>query len=336
MTVPLLYLMIWKKDVSNPLFDVYFVATSLTHFFITFALYADAKHSQFFKSTPRNRFLFFVAPVAIFGFVFLIGSLRVDPAHGYEPRGDNLGAMFWAFWWLAAVTAIDFSHSTRQTFGVLQMIKVQPGLKFPSWTKHADRFFFLSVAVTQLATFLTAGRFDPTNPWTQVLLAFNATLGAAVLFGFVRAWILSTQRRGMLIPFTYFLFQTISAAFVVWRFELYFIALAMHNVEYHVLMVPRLMTRRAERTATKRWAGWKYVAVTYGLVLVASLYYCVQSLLPPDLSQQQWVWTAACLFNGVFLTHYFLERMLWKFSDPSLRAILGPLYFAPPPAKAAA
>ena len=46
------------------------------------------------------------------------------------------------------------------------------------------------------------------------------------------------------------------------------------------------------------------------------------------------LWLMFNLFNGVFVTHYFIEAFIWKFSNPYYRGSLGPLYF-PRPALAA-
>jgi len=33
------------------------------------------------------------------------------------------------------------------------------------------------------------------------------------------------------------------------------------------------------------------------------------------------------IFDGLFIFHYFIESLIWKFSDPFYRKSLGPLYF---------
>jgi hypothetical protein len=35
------------------------------------------------------------------------------------------------------------------------------------------------------------------------------------------------------------------------------------------------------------------------------------------------------LFDGLFVFHYFIEALIWKFRNPFYRATLGPLYFGP-------
>jgi hypothetical protein len=35
------------------------------------------------------------------------------------------------------------------------------------------------------------------------------------------------------------------------------------------------------------------------------------------------------VFDGLFVFHYFVEMLIWKFSDPYFRRTLGSLYFAP-------
>jgi len=33
------------------------------------------------------------------------------------------------------------------------------------------------------------------------------------------------------------------------------------------------------------------------------------------------------LFDGLFVFHYFVEALIWKFGNPFYRSTLGPLYF---------
>ncbi|HEY8207792.1 MAG TPA: hypothetical protein VIG99_09955, partial [Myxococcaceae bacterium] len=144
-------------------FRAYHITFGMTHFFITFALYADARHLAHFRSTAKNKVLYFVIPAILLVLMGAIGVMRVDPLQGYVPDGRSFGAMFWAFWVALAVMSADFSHSTRQSFGVLQLIKNQPGVKFPAWTKQSDRYLFLSLMLLELLTFLSDGQFDPGN-----------------------------------------------------------------------------------------------------------------------------------------------------------------------------
>jgi hypothetical protein len=116
------------------------------------------------------------------------------------------------------------------------------------------------------------------------------------------------------------------ACITIYRFELYVITLGMHYVEYHVLMVPRI----ASRPAGAEQAGWspvRKVAVAYALALAAAIFFYIQDWVPEPASHSQLVWAAANLFSGVFLAHYFLERMVWRFSDPFYGSALGPIYF---------
>jgi hypothetical protein len=36
---------------------------------------------------------------------------------------------------------------------------------------------------------------------------------------------------------------------------------------------------------------------------------------------------AISLFDGLFVFHYFIESLIWKFGNPFYRTTLGPLYF---------
>jgi hypothetical protein len=39
------------------------------------------------------------------------------------------------------------------------------------------------------------------------------------------------------------------------------------------------------------------------------------------------------LFDGLFVFHYFVEALIWKFGNPFYRSTLGPMYFGPTAAR---
>jgi hypothetical protein len=50
-------------------------------------------------------------------------------------------------------------------------------------------------------------------------------------------------------------------------------------------------------------------------------------LVSAELGPHRALWLLFNLFNGVFVTHYFTDAFIWKFSSPYYRASLRPLYF---------
>ena len=139
--------------------------------------------------------------------------------------------------------------------------------------------------------------------------------------------------RASAIPLVYFVLQAISGALVVYRSDLVTIALAMHYVEYHVVVMPRLFaapveaTSRADRTRSRL----SRVPVLFyaGLVAVAWGFWFgqrTQLYLDPEASPLPLRLLLHSL-DGIFLFHFYIEAFLWKFSKPHYRETLGPLYF---------
>src|SRR5262249_28983567 len=143
------------------------------------------------------------------------------------------------------IRAMDFQHFGRQSFGVLQLFKARAGAKFPAWQKRAEAAFSWTVPALLLTTFLRGGRVDAAESPSVLLIAsvvcalVLATLFVIVLFGMARTARTAERPSALLAPTTYFVLQTGSCLLAFTNTALYGFALAMHFVEYHVLMMPR-------------------------------------------------------------------------------------------------
>lgn len=328
-----------NRTATAVFFTAYHITFSITHFFLTAWLYFDPRNRQYFGSSWRTRLVYIAAPIALLIGVWAIGFFRVDPAYGdYAPTSGS-AAMAYAFLLAFVVRALDYRHSTRQSFGVLQMIKVQPGARFPEWSKVVDRTFFTALFLLELQTYAAGGRFTPT-PLMLASIAVTSGLFAAVLLGFYRAWRVAPDRRVLRAPLAYLVFQTAAACCVVWRFELYAISLAMHFTEYHVLMAPRCFERapRAPGAPRRIFLLRRSWLVGYTVLILLALGYYLSEILDfaGIQTDSQLVWALSNMFNGIFLAHFFIESFVWRFSNPFYRAALGPVYFPrPAPAQAA-
>ncbi|SRR6266545_3996840 len=303
-----------------------------THFAITWALYLNSANLRHFRSSTARKLVYFAAPIAIMAAFFTLGVLEI-PAEG----------TIVATWFFVALMGVDYFHAVRQSFGVLQMFKVRAkGPAFPRYLARADNYYFLSLWVLQIITFTngTQNGFDGRFEWSS-LPARTALVVATVLFtvvvhGFVAAWRKTGSDRGALAAaLGYFLLQSASAWLVVYSSRLYFASLAMHYVEYHVLMVPRCF--RAELDSSSRVdqvsaSLRRHKAVFYGAVLVVAA--CVSSgpllalggvKVTHDNSRFGWLFVN--LLGGIFVAHYFVEAFVWKFRNPFYRQTLAPLYF---------
>jgi hypothetical protein len=183
-----------------------------THFAITWALYLNSANLRHFASSSARKVVYFVAPAAILVASFVQGVFDV-PAEG------TLAAT----WFLVAVTAVDYFHAVRQSFGVLQMFKGRAGsARFSRAFVKADNAFFLSLWALQVLTFLNGadkdfdGRFDGSSLAAQIFVVVAGALLIIIASGFVRAWRSAPADRAALVTaMGYFAFQAASSMLVV-------------------------------------------------------------------------------------------------------------------------
>lgn len=327
--------------------NVYSVLFGYTHFAVTFSLYLNSKNLEYFRSSPRNVVVYFVVPILILVIWFLLGYLGVNQ----RTPSSSAAFLVYLFWFFVLTKLADYLHVVRQSFGVLQLFKRHVPGPFPGWVRRAENAFFIVLLTMQMLTFkkgldantMSAARFDIHSRYVQLALAVAVLLFGAVLAGYVMMslTVAKGRRRTVLLPFQYFLLQTASASLAIYWTPLYLAGLAMHYVEYHVVMYPRIFRARLEgKSSVDRLSLWlrSHKPVFY-LVLIVFAYVFVGDgfgrLGAAAPASKNLAWLGLNLFNGIFLAHYFVEAFVWKFGVPFYRQELGPLYF-PPPRKAAA
>jgi hypothetical protein len=303
-----------------------------THFAITWALYLNSANLAHFRSSLAAKFVYFVVPVSIMAGFFVTGVLEV-PAEG------TLAAT----WFFVAITAVDYFHSVRQSFGVLQMVKGRSQkARFSRRFARVDNAYFLSLWMLQIVTFVGGvsknfdGRFEWSRMPVKILTIVAAVLFIVALRGFVTAWRSAGAERGALFTaVAYFLLQTASACLVVYRSRLYFASLAMHYVEYHVLMVPRCFDAPLDpKTKVDRIAAWfrGHKTALYGAVVAVAAVVSSGPLLALGgveiTRHDRFGWLFVNLLGGIFVAHYFVEAFVWRFRHPFWHETLAPLYFA--------
>jgi len=336
-TLPLSILAIADQDFvrnHSVLLIFYLSCFSITHFVLTLTVYLQSANLRYFNSTWTNRTIYFLIPVLIFISFDFYSALQV-------PAFFPVFASLFRF----AVRFFDFHHFNRQNFGVLQLFKARSRAPFPKWLKTAENLYFFSLSLWLMQTFLNGGKFNPNAAYLAITIPVVGSLMGAVLYGFTRAWMGSTNRSALLVPLGYLLLQSTSAALAIYSSTLYGFALAMHYVEYHVLMVPRSLNTNLDSNSTVdrffgRLRGSK--ALFYVVLLAASAWVTFAALgsssLRPTLADGFGPLTYTLLlglFDGIFVFHYFIESFIWKFSDPYYRRTLGPLYFSGTPKPAA-
>ena len=317
--------------VSRPLLVAYVLLVGNTHFAITWALYLNSANLRHFESSGLRKIIYFMMPVSIMALFCAIGVL------GLPSAGTRV-----TLWFALGVVTADYFHVIRQSFGVLQLFKRRAEVAFPAYLAKVDNYYFLSLFVLQLITFLNGvennfdGRFDPTSRSTQAMVGVATLLFARVVNGFVKAWRKpDSNKEALLVAFGYLLLQSASALLVVYRTRLYTASLAMHFVEYHVLMAPRCfkseldLSTRVDRAAAafRRHKSVFYAAVVFiaACVSAGTLLNMVGASVTSDSG---FGWLFVNLFNGIFVAHYFVEAFLWRFHNPFYRKTLAPLYFS--------
>jgi hypothetical protein len=330
---------------SGLLLLTYIWLFGMTHFVITFAVYASAGNLKHFASSWRNRTVFFVLPALIFIGFDLLHALRFGAAFPVA-----------SLWLWAAIRVLDFNHFNRQSFGVLQLFKARAKGSFTPGLKRLEDLYFFALSAILWTTFLAGGAspllpvkapltalvpVEYLAPVQAVLLLAAAGLLIAVWCGHRRAAIRHPDKAQSAL--CYLAFQSAAALAAASYFPLYAAALAVHYVEYHALMVPRVFhtpldpASRVERNFGRLRARpiALYLAVL-GVALLATAAGVVgmgmMGAAPATLDTPAGVLLLLAAFDGLFVFHYVVEMVLWKFSDPHFRRTLAPLYFAPKPA----
>ena len=352
LTLPLTAITIFRPHTI--LLWVYVWLFGMTHFVITLSIYLQSQNLKHFAASWRNRILFFAVPIAIFVGFDLIHAFRVGA----------LFPMFAIVFW-GAIRLLDFNHFNRQTFGVYQMYKGRIGVRFPTWIKSTENAFFASLTGLLYVTFLSGGVFPLVQPggaltiWpvsasleapmialdvlqiaAVVGLLISAGLGTAAVMGIVNHWKLAGQPEGLKPALLYFGFQTASACLAIAAFPLYLAALAIHYVEYHVLMIPRCfhtpldegsrLDRAYGKLRAHRGLFYALVIAVAGLATAGSLAGMgAMGRNMEALNQPFDYLMLIAIFDGLFVFHYFIEMLIWRFSDPFFRKSLVGLYFAP-------
>jgi hypothetical protein len=326
-TLPLCVLAATSDNFLRPwsLGWLYICALGTTHFALTLTIYLQSSNLTYFNSTWTKRVLYFLIPVLIFVVFDLYKTLNIKtlfPVVGlFIPFGIRL---------------LDFQHFNRQSFGVFQLFKGR-SRAFPRWTRRVENCWFLCLTALLFLSFLTGGRFDGNNYYTRLALVPAGICLVVLVSVYVRAWVWATNRRALVAPLAYFLLQSLSACLAIANIAFYLCCLAMHYVEYHVLMYPRCFHTPLNPdspidrffAALRRRKVVFYAALfTLAGIITACTWAGMGVVIERDGGSASASYLALIsVFDGLFVFHYFVESLIWKFSDPHYRQTLGPLYF---------
>jgi len=324
LTVPTVSLLMLWGEAVQPWLPLYGVTFGLTHFLITGLIYLDARNLRYFASSWRNRLIYFGVPIAILVFM---DALAVVPMGQF---GHDAHSFLFYF-----VMFVNFLHVSRQSFGVLQLFKRETTAKHSETLRSLENLFFIALVLGQFMTFSGTGEYDAGSLEVKLVTGLTGLLFVLVFGTHVLALRKGASRRADWIPVVHFTLQATSGALVVWRSGLVDLSLAMHYVEYHVVMMPRVFDAPVERTsrADRTRALLSKVPLLFyaGLLMVAWGFWFAQRTEiygNPEAASIPMRLLIHSL-DGLFLFHFFIEAFIWKFSKPHYRDTLGPVYFAP-------
>ncbi len=343
---------IWLSP-SNLLLWGYLWLFGMTHFVLTFTVYLNRGNLAHFGSTWSNRLIYFALPVLIFVGFDLIHVLHVREAFP-----------IFALYFFAVVRLTDFNHFTRQSFGVLQMFKAAAGERYPKRVKILESWSFKVGTLLMLTTFLAGG----VSPLLQsggplTLYALNWSLGdplapvpilqaaalvlTLVFVGLLTCIVVCHRRTRTAVdavwidkPVAYLLFLSLGTMLAAFAFPFYGATLAIHYIEYQVLMYPRCFhspldpSSRLDRFYGRLRSNPLNFYVVMVLVAGVASLCCFggmgfSGMTTMDLSKPAEYVVLIALFDGLFVFHYLIEAFIWRFSEPYYRKSLSGLYFKP-------
>jgi hypothetical protein len=318
----------------------------ITHFVLTLSVYLQSENLRHFAGSGRNVVLFFAIPLAILMAFYIIGVLQL------RTKFPMFAVVFGA-----AVRLLDFNHLNRQTFGVYQLFKARTGIRFAPAAKRTEQWYLNTLTALLFTTFLAGGACPLL--YRSASVTRNAALGRlahpllpvgilqtvclalcclALLFAvmsvasLLRTWRAEGRPAGLSEALSYLAFQTAGVLFAVVSMPMYFSTLAIHYVEYHVLMFPRCFhSKLDDRSVLDRCFARlrRRPPVFYGFVALTALVVLQFTNLSGMAELSTHYAAVISIFDGIFVFHYLVEMLIWRFSDPFFRRTLTSLYFAP-------
>jgi hypothetical protein len=297
--------------------QVYFVALGVTHFVLTFAVYLSAENRAHFVSSPLNVLAFWVLPLvpflvlaAWFGFALNERFIAATAVIGIVIR------------------TLDFQHVARQSFGVLQLMKGRDRSALPSWAPRLENAHFLALTALLVWTFVNASKLPLDSPVTFAGVVVSAGLFVSMVAMYARAMIRTPgSRRTLALGLLYACMQTLGLVLAMYKLAFYAAALAIHYVEYHLVMGRRVLKVPAGASDNLLALVQRRPLVLYAGVLVLSAAWfgigrLQQGFDDGPIAQR----TLVHLFDGLFVFHYVIEMSIWKLSVPYFRKSVGPLF----------
>ncbi len=306
-----------QKIIGMPVpMQIYFVGLGVTHFVLTFTVYLSAENRRHFTSTARNALVFWVLPLAPFAFLAAWWGFALDARFVLATTAVAI-----------VIRALDFQHVSRQGFGVLQLIKGSARARLPRWSTRTENGHFLGLAALLLWTFVHEQTLDIGSWVSWLLIAWTVTCFMATLTAYAIAFRAGADRRELGAALFYLCVQTAALSLAIFHFAFYACALAIHYVEYHLVMGRRALRVPAQPGDNVLHALQRSPALLYvGLLLMSMAWFGIGRMQGTFVDASITKRTLVHIFDGLFVFHYVVEMSIWKFSDPYFRKSIGPLY----------
>ena len=301
-TLPLLALTISNSSIiaAYHLDQLFFITLGMTHFLITGVLYLQMKNVSYFTSSHKNQVIYLAVPGLIMVCYPILTSANIAAAFP-----------FLTLIVAGAVRGANYLHWGRQSFGFLQLIGHDKKTGQQASRPIENILFYILPLAMIYSTLNDTG-----------LFLLIACIGLLLIGAMSAAF--RTPRRCL-----YLVLQVVCGLITIYKSEFYLIALAMHYVEYHVVMYPRIFKIAATTLPGDRIFRFiKGHRAIFYLVLfnLAGIAYLMINRTTADVGLSGKILLSA--FDGLFLFHFFVESFVWRFSEPFYRESLAPLYFS--------
>ena len=312
LTLPLIiYSIVTSASIDNSLIiRLYFIFFGFTHFCLTPFLYLQNDNVAYFTSSIKKIFIYVVVPILI---VVTFSILRITTIRDEYPWIDTALTTF--------ILSFNFYHWSRQCFGILQILK-KIDVKTDSFLILIENMHFILLSIAMIITYLSGGEFSFQNFYYAPVLVLFAITSITLLLKNYRI-----SSKLLCGPNIYILLQSTAGLLTIYRTQFYIAALAMHYIEYHLVMHTRLFkVSLSDVGLDKIFSILRKSQVIFYLILfnMACLAaYCISTTkMHPPVAFNLFL----SIFDGLFVFHFYIEMFVWKFSDPFYKKSIGPLF----------
>lgn len=275
----------------------YFTLFGMSHFLLTYTIYLSKNNRNYFDYSLLNKWIYYYAPFFIFLFALFYYGLNLEK---FLPEKIALIVLF-------MIRFANFYHVSRQSYGVLQLIKNQQGFTLHGNVRKIENATFIFLAIAQSTT-------STLNHLTSNFILKLLMLVLVILYlNLIRIYLLDKTklRSKNLSAIVYLSIQFLCGLLVVKNFVFYPLILAVHYLEYHLLFYPRLKRTLVQQNFLSKTSLFK---IYFFLILLSAiLVFLTKGINPLFFSKStQKVSNSMHLFDGIFLIHFFLDAFIWR------------------------